>query len=53
MVGFGLYRTPVQCNCSVGWIKENLEEVLEKPVTVKLEDSVLKGGAKSIFTVNY
>ncbi|MBN1330289.1 MAG: hypothetical protein JXA54_12515 [Candidatus Heimdallarchaeota archaeon] len=53
MINFGLYKTPVQCNCSIGWLKENLEMVLDKKVNVKLDESVLNGGTKCFFTINY
>jgi len=39
------------CNCSRGWLKENFETVLERPVKVKLEDSIMRGGKQCSFTV--
>ena len=39
------------CNCSRGWLKEVFETVVEKPVEVKLEDSIMKGGKQCRFTV--
>jgi predicted hydrocarbon binding protein len=41
------------CNCSRGWLKEVFETVLEKPVEVKLEDSIMKGGQQCRFTINW
>ena len=39
------------CNCSRGWLKEVFETVLERPVEVKLEDSVMRGGNQCRFSV--
>jgi len=39
------------CNCSRGWLKEVFETVVEKPVEVKLEDSIMQGGKQCRFTV--
>jgi len=40
------------CNCSRGWLKEVFETVMEKPVAVKLEDSIMRGGKQCRFTVS-
>ncbi len=39
------------CNCSRGWLKEVFETVMEKPVEVKLEDSIMQGGKQCRFLV--
>jgi predicted hydrocarbon binding protein len=39
------------CNCSRGWLMETFETVLEKPVEVKLEDSIMQGGKRCRFIV--
>lgn len=39
------------CNCSRGWLKEVFETVVEKPVEVKLEDSIMQGGQQCRFSV--
>ncbi len=39
------------CNCSRGWLKEVFETVVQKPVEVKLEDSIMQGGKQCQFTV--
>ena len=39
------------CNCSRGWLKETFETVLEKPVEVKMEDSIMQGGQQCRFLV--
>jgi hypothetical protein len=48
-------RTPLMsktyCNCSRGWLMETFETVLEKPVEVKLEDSIMQGGKHCRFLV--
>ncbi len=41
------------CNCSRGWLKEVFETVMEKPVEVELEDSIMKGGQQCRFTINW
>ena len=39
------------CDCSRGWLKENFEAVLEGPVEVELEDSIMRGGKQCKFTI--
>jgi predicted hydrocarbon binding protein len=41
------------CNCSRGWLKEVFETVVEKPVEVKLEDSIMQGGTQCRFLVSF
>ena len=52
IVASGIHKLPIQCDCSVGWIKENLEMVLEKPIEVTLMESILRGGSKCEFKVD-
>jgi len=40
------------CNCSRGWLREVFETVMEKPIEVKLEDSIMKGGKQCRFTIS-
>ena len=51
MIELGMYRTPIQCNCSIGWLKKNLEAVLGKTVEVELVQSVLRNGNQCEFKV--
>lgn len=39
------------CNCSRGWLMETFETVTEKPVKVKMEDSIMQGGKQCRFFV--
>jgi len=39
------------CNCSRGWLKENFETVVGKPVKVNLEDSIMMGGQECRFSI--
>ncbi|MFX0090611.1 MAG: cellulose biosynthesis protein BcsD [Candidatus Hodarchaeota archaeon] len=43
LVGAKLVTSSTRCYCSVGWIKENLELVLEKSVNVESEKAVGRG----------
>jgi len=49
----GIVDSAIQCNCSTGWIKENLELYLEKLVEVTLEHSVLQGYPSCKFVAQY
>ena len=49
----GLVESSTQCNCSTGWLKENMEDYFEKEVEVTLEHSVLKGYPTCKFTIKY
>jgi len=53
IVETGLHKLPVQCDCSAGWIKHNLETVLEKPVKVTINKTVLRGASECEFIANY
>jgi predicted ArsR family transcriptional regulator len=39
------------CNCTIGFNKESFETVLGKPVDVKIEESVLRGGERCTFLI--
>jgi predicted hydrocarbon binding protein len=39
------------CNCSIGFNKEAFETILGKPVDVKIEESILRGGERCSFTI--
>jgi len=41
----------IYCNCSRGWLMEVFETVVERPVEVKLEDSIMRGGNQCGFSV--
>jgi predicted hydrocarbon binding protein len=40
------------CNCSIGFNKEVFETILEKPVDIKIEESILHGGERCSFKIN-
>jgi len=45
-------RTPADfCNCSAGWQQEAYSIVLDKPVTVEIEETVLRGGQRCRFRI--
>lgn len=45
-------RTPAEfCDCSRGWTEAAYSTVLGKPVTVEIEESVLRGGTRCSFRV--
>ena len=41
------------CNCSKGWQMETFESIIGKPVDVNIDSSVLWGGDRCSFTINY
>jgi len=51
LVGLGLVNSPHQCNCSVAWIKENFEAILNKKVTITPVTTILRGGDKCQFII--
>ena len=53
IVGYGLHKSEVQCDCSIGWLKKNLDILFNKDVVVKLVDSVLRGGSKCEFLIDF
>jgi len=45
-------RTPVEfCDCSRGWTQAAFATVLGKPVSVEIEESVLRGGTRCSFRI--
>ena len=53
IVGYGLHKSEVQCDCSIGWLKKNLEILFNKDVAVELAESVLRGGSKCEFLIDF
>ena len=49
----GLVDSSTQCNCSTGWLKENMEDYFEKEVEVTLEQSVLQGYPTCKFAIKH
>ena len=41
------------CNCTKGWQKETYETIIGKPVEVKIDESVLRGSNRCVFTISY
>ena len=39
------------CNCSLGWQKQTFETVLGKPVDVKIQESIIRGGKRCTFEI--
>jgi hypothetical protein len=48
LVRLGLIESPNLCECSAANLKENLEQSLNIPVSVKIETSILRGGKQCI-----
>jgi predicted hydrocarbon binding protein len=45
-------RTPAEfCDCSRGWTQAAFSTVLGRPVTVEIEESVLRGGSRCSFRI--
>ena len=45
-------RTPVEfCDCSRGWTQAAFSTVLGRPVSVEIEESVLRGGSRCSFRI--
>lgn len=42
---------PSFCDCTLGWQMEAYSEILGRPVTAELEDSILRGGKKCIYRI--
>ena len=40
------------CNCSLGWQKETIKNIIGKEVTAHIDSSILKGGTSCNFTIN-
>jgi hypothetical protein len=51
LVKLGLVKGSSFCECSVANLRENFQQVLGVPVSVKLETSILGGGTHCAFTV--
>jgi hypothetical protein len=52
LVAAGPARLPaIYCQCSVGWVLEMFETVLQKPIRVKLVQSIKSGASSCIFRV--
>ena len=46
-------RTPVEfCDCSGGWNQAAFSAVLGRPVSIEIEESVLRGGTRCSFRIN-
>ena len=46
------HSSPAACACSLGWQKHTWETLLQKPVTVTLKESVLRGGRRCVFEIH-
>ncbi len=44
--------SPTYCQCSVGYVREYFSQVLGQPVTVALQESVLRGGKRCRFKID-
>ena len=53
LIGTKVVKSEVQCDCSVGWLKENLEILFNKEVQVELQGSVVRGANQCTFLVNF
>lgn len=52
LVQYGIIdEMPLLCECTRGWLKNNFEALLQKPVTVSLEKSALRGDKYCSFIV--
>jgi hypothetical protein len=52
LVAHGPERLPaLYCECSVGWVLEMFETALQRPVQVRLLQSIKSGGASCVFRV--
>lgn len=53
LVQYGIIdKTPLLCDCTRGWLKNNFEALLQKSVTVSLEKSALRGDKYCSFIVH-
>ena len=53
LVEFGLHKSEVQCDCSISWLKYNLKILFNKKVDVELKESVIRGGSKCEFLIDF
>lgn len=44
---------PLYCQCSAGWFYHLFSEVLEKPVSVKIVDTITNGAKECTFEIDY
>lgn len=51
LVALGLTDSPILCNCSIYWLKENFETIFGNEVEVDINQSVLRGGKSCNLTV--
>jgi len=47
------FSSKIYCHCGVGYIKQQFESALNKPVKVELVQSVITGAEKCKFLINY
>ena len=52
LVLYGLVNSPIMCNCSPNWIIENFETILNIPISVKTEQTILRGAKSCKFTIS-
>ncbi|MFX0183957.1 MAG: hypothetical protein ACFE95_12810 [Candidatus Hodarchaeota archaeon] len=52
LVRFGFVASPLLCECTPNWLLENFETILEKSVTVKTENTILRGAKKCSFIIS-
>ena len=52
IINAGIHNSEVQCDCSVGWLVENLGILFNKEVRVELLESVVRGGNQCTFIAN-
>ena len=51
LVRLGLVKSPALCECSAANLQENLEQSLGRPASVRIESSILRGGAQCVLQV--
>ncbi len=51
LVALGLTDSPILCNCSIYWLKENFETIIGNEVVVDINQAVLRGGKSCNFTI--
>ena len=53
IINSGMHNSSVQCDCSIGWLKKNLEILFNKDVDVELKESILRGKKQCVFEISY
>ncbi|UCG03931.1 MAG: hypothetical protein JSW11_08075 [Candidatus Heimdallarchaeota archaeon] len=53
LVRSGLVESPLICECSPNWLMENFEAILGQPVTVTIEQTILRGANTCQFTISF